>query len=135
MNKQKEPPDLSIRIPPFSPEEEAVLRQRPSDDTKSTAEAKQLASGLPANELKKRADENEANRTENFRDHFEGLAICTLYMVWIVLIVIGAAWVYHLLAPPTWPRLPDEQVKQLQSVVTGGILAGIAGGHLKKRMS
>lgn len=129
-----EPPNSNRQLPPLTPEEAAVVNAPASEDRRSAAEAQQFATGLPLDQLKKKAEENEASRTEKFRDHFEGLAICTLYLVWLVLIAIGAAWVYHLLAPPHWPRLPDEQVRQLQSVVTGGVLAGIAGGHFKKRI-
>lgn len=99
-------------------------------DSKSAAESKQLSSGKSEDALRK-----EAERTERFRDHFERLSLVTLYLVWAVLMILGAVWIYHLIAPPSWHRLPDEQVRNIQSIVTGGFLAGLASGHLKRRLS
>jgi hypothetical protein len=103
-------------------------------DEMSAKEAKQLSGGLPEDEIRRNAERNEASRTERFRDHFERLAIVTLYVVWAILCLVAVARLYHLLAPPLWWRLPDEQVARLQSIVTGGVLASIAGGHVKKRL-
>lgn len=124
------------QLPPITAREEAsAYASSQIEDSLSIAETKQLSSGLSEDKLKRIAAENEANRTEKFRDHFERLAVVTLYLVWIILILVGLAWVYHLLAPPCWPRLPDQQVQHLQSIITGGVLAGIAGGHFKRRIS
>ena len=122
------------RLPREIPEEDELLRQPSGSDNMSVAEAKQLSSGLPEDDLKARAEKNEADRTERFRDNFERIAILTLWIVWIVIVIVGLLWVYHVIAPPTWWRLPDQQVSQLQSIVTGGILASIAGGHVRKRL-
>lgn len=123
---------LLPQIPPLSPEEEAVVLQ--TDDLQSAEEAKQLSSGKSAGELRRIAQEREAGRTEAFRDHFERLALISLYLVWALLIVFGLVWAYHLVAPPTWFRLPEGQVDHLRSILTGGILAGIASGHVKRRL-
>lgn len=134
MNVQPVAGDSDRVLPPLGEEEKEALLASAADDLRSADEAKQLTSGLSSEAIKKKAAEKEAGRTERFRDHFEGLAIVTLYIVWAILIAVGLAWVYHLFAPLEWYRLPDAQVKQLHSIVTGGILAGMAGGHLKKRL-
>lgn len=77
---------------------------------------------------------NEANRPEDYRDHFERLALWSRYLAWLALITIGGTWAYHLIAPPEWPRLPDEQVSHMQSILTGGVLTGLASGHVKRRL-
>lgn len=128
---EKEAKRSEKKLPPLSEQEKAAID---SDDVQSREEAKQLGSGLSSDEIQRQAEEAEAGRTERFRDHYENLAIVTLYIVWGALIIIGLAWLYHLIASPSWPRLPDEQVNQLQNIVTGGVLAGLAGGHLKKRL-
>lgn len=120
------------KLPPLPANEEEA--QRSFEDQISTKEAKQLSSGLSANEIEKRERENEAGRAEKFRDHFEGIAIVTLYIVWSVLVIVGLLWVYHIAAPPDWWHLPDQQVRQLHGIVTGGVLAGFASGHVKKRL-
>lgn len=114
------------KVPPLSEEEKKAVA---SSDERSAAETKQIASGLSEQALRR-----EAERTEAFRDHFERLALLTLYIAWGVLILIAMVWTYHLIAPPEWPRLPDDQVKQLQGIITGSILAGIIGGHMKRRL-
>ena len=103
-------------------------------DQRAANEAKQLSSGKSSDELETESREAEAKRTEAFRNHFEILAIVTLYVVWFAIVVVGVTWLYHLVAPPTWPRLPPEQVGNIQSIVTGGVIAGIASGHMKKRL-
>lgn len=115
---------------PNLPIEEAVKGR----DFRSDAEAIQLSSGRAPEDLKREAAEAEHNRTERFRDHFESLAIVTLYIAWAIVLIIALVWVYHLLAPPCWFHLPAEQVKQLQWIVTGGVFAGVVGGHIKRRL-
>lgn len=123
-------------------DDEPKIPEKPRDlawasflgDWRGSAEAKFLSQGKSQEQLELDAAEAEARRTEAFRDHFERLAIVSLYIVWFAIVLIGLAWLYHLLAPPTWSRLPDEQAGHLQSIVTGGLIAGIAGGHVKKRI-
>jgi hypothetical protein len=118
-------------VPPLSAKEEAAIT---ASDDRSNEEAKQLASGKPTNELKRIAEENEAGRTEKFRDHFETLALITLYVVWAIVILFALVWAYHLVAPVGWCRLPDAQIDKIQSILAGGIIAGIATGHVKRRI-
>lgn len=122
------------KLPPLSAEEESALRSDPGSDPQSVQETKQLSSGLPADEIERRSKEREAERTERFREHFERLAVWTLYVVWMVLCALLLVWVYHLVAPPSFWRLPDEQVGHIQSILTGGLLTNLAGGHLKRRL-
>ena len=103
-------------------------------DRRGAKEAKQLSSGKSANELREEAEKAEADRTEAFRNHFERLAILSLYVIWFAIIIVGLTWLYHLIAPPFWPHLPEEQVNNIQAIVTGGVIAGIASGHMKKRL-
>lgn len=128
-----DPELLAKQLPQGVPEEESLIHAL-ENDSMSVAETKQLSSGLSEDQIRKRSLEKEASRTERFRDNFEHIAILTLWVVWIALVIIGILWVYHIIAPPTWWRLPAQQVSQLQSIVTGGLLAGLAGGHLKKRL-
>ena len=86
-------PEPELRLPPLSPQEEAALAGPLDGDLSATAETRQLSSGLSTDELKKTAVQNEANRTEKFRDHFEKLAVVTLYFTWLAFILIGATWV------------------------------------------
>lgn len=125
-------PPHSLKIPPVSASEKSAAGQ--ADDSQSDHEVKQLSSGKSQEEIEAAARENEAARSEKFRDNFELMAILTLWIVWLVIVSLGLVWVYHLIAPPDWSQLPDAQVRNIQSIITGGVLAGIAGSHLKKRL-
>ena len=70
-------------------------------DPQSVAESKQLASNLSADEVKRRAQHNEANRTETFRNHLDRLSLVTLYIVWAVVVLIGLFWAWHMMTPNT----------------------------------
>lgn len=131
MTENQNGDDSGVDVPSLSIEEEGIVQ---GDDSKSAKEALELSSGLPEREIKKRALEAEAKRTEKFRDHFEGLAVWSLYLIWGFLVLVGIVWAYHLIVPPCWPRLPEDQVRNLQAIITGGFLAGIAGGFLKRRL-
>lgn len=120
------------KIPPLSEQEKAAVEN--AGDAGSTAETKQIASGQTADKLKQQAQVNEAGRTEKFRDHFEFLALITLYLAWTLFLVIGTVWAYHLVAPPGWCRLPNEQIGHIQSILAGGVIASIATGHMKRRL-
>ena len=124
--------DNSKKLPPLS-KEEAELLSGDGDD-RSVEEAKAFSKGSSYDDLRKKAEEKEIDRTEYFRDHFEKVAIITMYAIWIILIATGFIWAFHLLAPNSWHWLSAEQVKALQTVVTGGALAGVASGHLRKRV-
>ena len=97
-------------------------------------EAAQLGSGLPSSELRRRAETNEHGRAEKFKDHFEGIAIAALYGIAMVFTVLGLIWFWHLIVPVDWRWLAADDVSRLQNFVTGGIIATIAGGHIKKRL-
>lgn len=122
------------QIPKRPRDVEAAFASRLRDKGWSR-EARQLSQGKTGEQIAHEAAEAEAARTEKFRDHFERLAIVSLYLVWGGISLVALTWLYHLVAPPCWPRLPEDQVKNIQAVVTGGVIAGIAGGHMKKRLN
>jgi len=44
-------------------------------------------------------------------------------------------WFWHILSPQCVHWLTGEQITKVQALATGGILATIAAGHLKKRLN
>lgn len=97
-------------------------------------EAKLLGKNLSADEIAVIAAQNEHDRTENFRNHFERIAVCALWVFAAAMLVVGLTWFYHIITPETWHWLSPEGVAKIQNIVTGGILAAVAGGHLKRRL-
>ena len=97
-------------------------------------EAAQLFTGKSAEELAKEAAENEHGRTERFRDQFESMAICALWVAFSILIFMVITWAAHILLPGVFHWLSDEQLAKVQNLVTGGVVASLAAGHLRKRI-
>lgn len=130
------PPSEELKtIPGLTPSEVAVSETLTGPKDTAIQEAKLFELGLDEEAIKKRAAENEHNRNEKFRDHFEKIAVIFLYLIALLFFAVGATWFWHLLISPTWHWLTEPQVAKLQNIVTGGILASIATGHVKKRLS
>lgn len=122
------------RIPGLPQSEAATLEVQVGASDSGTQEAQLLSQGLPESEISRQAAASEHRRNEQFRDHFEKIAISGLYLAALVFLTVGLTWFYHLLMPESWHWLNADQVAKLQNLITGGILASIAGGHIKKRL-
>ncbi|MDE0697140.1 MAG: hypothetical protein OXH76_15055 [Boseongicola sp.] len=118
----------------FSEALQRELDESGTDASGAGNEALQFSSGKTAKEIEDEAREKEAARQEKFRDHFENIAIASLYLVWVVICLVGLVWVYHLVSPESWPRLPEKRIDTIQAILTGGVVFGVAGQHLKKRV-
>jgi hypothetical protein len=128
-------PEDPKTIPGLSPTEIAALDDASvTDVAKSLLEARQLSSGKSLEELANDSRNNEHARNERFRDHFERIAICGLWVICAMFLIVGLTWFWHLLTPQSWHWLGADEVAKLQNVVTGGIIASIAAGHIKKRL-
>lgn len=119
--------ETSSKIPALPPSEARI-----ADAEGGTKEARQIALGLPEDELRRLAATGEHHRNEKFRNHFERIALCSLWAAWVVIIVLAGTWLWHVVTPLHW--LPPESVDRIQTLVTGGVIAGIAGGHIKRRL-
>jgi hypothetical protein len=119
-------------IPALRPNDAALLGPSGSRDA-GTLEAKQLASGRSREELARDAERAEHNRTERFRDHFERIAIWSMYAIAAVFAIVAFTWVYNLVMPVSLHYVTDDQVGKLQNIVTGGII-GVLLAHMKRRI-
>ena len=121
------------KIPDQPKDLEDVRSGRPFD-RRATSEEIQLSSGKSYEVIHSEIIAAEARRIERFRNNYEILFIVTVYLVWLSLVIVGLIWLYHLIAPPGLPRLPDAQVNTIQSIVTASVLSGMASRRLKKRL-
>lgn len=103
-------------------------------DDAGNQEAQLLTRGWTAAQIEKRALVNESHRNEKFRDHFERIAITSLWIAAFIMLSVVFTWFWHLLTPESWHWMKPDAVAKLQSFVTGGIIATIGLGHLKKRL-
>lgn len=122
------------QIPGLPPSEEAALSSPIGSNDSGTKEAKLFALGLSEDQFRKKSAENEHVRNERFKDHFETIAILTLWVIAALFLIVGVTWFWHLIMPDNWHWLKADQIAKLQNIVTGGILTSIAAGHVKKRL-
>lgn len=123
------------KVPVFpNSEAEALGHSSLSDADAADKEANLFASGLSEEDLRKQEAQGEHRRNEKFRDHFERVAICFLWVIAGLFLFVGVTWFWHLLMPDNWHWLASSGVGKLQNIVTGGVLTSIAASHFKKRL-
>ena len=104
----------------------------PNDD--ATKEAKQLSKGLSAEEIAKKTAEAEHDRNENFRNHFEKIAVAALWLFAVSFFLLVLTWLAHIVLPLKCHWLQPDQISKVQNLVTGGVVASVAIGHLRRRL-
>jgi hypothetical protein len=126
------PPDNRPKQIGSLPDEE----RRAAETGNGTAENElaQLATERSVEDLQDQARRNEHKRDQKFRDHFERLSLIGMWLTAMVIAVLGVVWVYHLISPDSWPQLSDAKVRNLQNLVTAGVLVGAVGKHWSKRL-
>lgn len=120
------------QIPPLREDEVAVADQ--PGNLAAPNEAVQLGSGRSSAELRREAENNEHGRTEKFRNHFERIVVIGLYGLAGVFLIVSLIWFWHLVMPEQARWLTPDDISRLQNFVTGGVIATIAGGHVKRRL-
>jgi len=116
-------------------EKRAALSEAEGPDDQSAKEAKLLASDLDQEEIANLAAANEHKRNEKFRDHFECIAVSALWVAAATILIVAAVWLWHMLMPSSWHWLSKDEIHTLQNLVTGGMIATLATGHFKRRLS
>ncbi|MGN6124803.1 MAG: hypothetical protein ACTHOJ_17805 [Sphingomonas oligoaromativorans] len=98
-------------------------------------EAADFSSGKSRDELAEEAFRGEHRRNEKFRNHFEVMAICALWITAFAVTGIGSVWLLHMVLPAKYRWLSSEDLSHIQSIVTAGLLVGVIGNHFKKRLN
>ncbi len=130
-----------MAITPDAPSEKAIpgvppreLAAAASPQNADAAEALQLSSGRSEEELKKQALKRDHERAEQFKDHFEEVAIAGLYLMAFGVAAFAVVWTFHTLTPTQWHWLDASQVDRIQNFVTGGVLAGLIADQFRRRL-
>lgn len=124
----------ALPIIPGIPESERDAIQDVNGQSDALAENIQLTSGRSIDDLAQEARSNEHGRNEKFRDHFEKIAIASLYVLFGYLFFAGTVWLLHIILSPKCRWLSPEEVAHLQSILSAGIVIGVVGNHYKKRL-
>ncbi len=103
-------------------------------DERAIAESLQFGSGKTEDQLRKESRENEHNRTETFRGHFNSITIIAMWVMAIGVLAFGLTWAFHVLLPIERHWLLPDQVAKIQNIFTGGVLAGLIADQFRKRM-
>lgn len=122
------------RIPGLPEPERAALQAPQSEADPAIKEAALFGQGSSQDEFEKEAARGEHRRSEEFRNNFEKIAILFLWIISILLFLIIATWAWHLLAPIKCHWLDEDQLSKLQALLAGGVLTGVAVGHIRKRL-
>lgn len=101
----------------------------------SEREAQLLEQGLTEQEIAKQAAKDDYDRGRRFKDHFEQIAICGMWIGALALLVVGLSWLWHLLMPGRWRWLADTDMDKLQNIFAGGILISAFADHFRKRVN
>lgn len=97
-------------------------------------ESRLLGENLTASEIASAQANNNHKRSEWFRDHFERVAVCSLWVVSGAILIVGVSWFWHMVMPVSCHWLDQNHIEKLQNILTGGVLAAMAGGHMKRRL-
>lgn len=128
--------DDQIKQIPVRPKSEGEALDSPiSDQDAASKEAIFLSRGLSSDEIEKEAAANEHRRNQAFRNHFERMAIVTLWTMFVALQTLAAVWLWHIISPTSMHWLSADQIGTIQNIVTGGIVAAALGDHFKRRLS
>jgi hypothetical protein len=121
-------------IPGLPAIEKAALAANSDSAKAALKEAKQLSSGRTLQELEEDAKRAEHARDQGFRDLFEKLVKAGMLGAFGAVMLMGAAWIWHLITPENWQWLSEQQIDHIQGMVTGGVIAVVVGDHFKRRL-
>lgn len=93
-----------------------------------------LAESLAIEEgrLKAKALKSEHSRKEVLRNFFLYAASIFIIAGILIMLAIVITWAVHLLAPDEFHWLTQEQISELQKVLSGSLIAVIASDYIKK---
>lgn len=124
------------RVRPSARERDILQSFSPAEaDDASAAEARQLSSGRSARDLKRESEESDHDRSEKFRNHFERAMIFLMWIVVIGFLGLAAVWAINMALPEKVRWLDNDQIHDLQGILTGGLLIGLVSEHVKRRVS
>lgn len=118
-------------VPGLTPGELALLAGEIG--TGASHEYALFAEAATEEDWKKDAARREHARTQRFRDHFDLMVVASMWVLISGFWVLAAVWALNVaLGPVAW--LKDDQVNDLQGILTGGLLLGFLTKHIERRI-
>ena len=119
-------------IPRLSEDAKADLEQTSGDQDTAQREAQQLGRNADKRDLAREANEADHDRSEFFRNSFERLVVQLVVFVAWGFMGLALLWGTNImLGRYAW--LTEEQMRDLQGILTGGLILGLVGDHVKRR--
>src|SRR5215469_10115095 len=97
MAESNAPEDKKRIVPEMAPT--AVSGAALDSNDPALREALQLSSGKTIKELEEDGRRREHTRDQNFREHFECLAIASMYVLFAAMCIVGFVWLWHVILP------------------------------------
>ena len=119
-----------VRI--LTPGEKTEFEQGEGPADSGQKEAQQLGRGASKRDLAAEALQNDHDRSELFRGVFEKLVIALVCFLGVGFTILAVVWGINIILGP-WAWLTDDQMHDLQGILTGGLLLGLVGDHVKRR--
>lgn len=121
------------RVRLLTPDEKAEFEQAEGSADLGQKEAQQLGRGANKRDLAAEAVQNDHDRSEWFRNIFEKTVISLIVFVVAGFGILTVVWGVNIaLGPMKW--LTDDQMHDLQGVLTGALIIGLVSDHVKRRV-
>lgn len=106
-----------------------------SDDPESQRLALEEAGAFASGEdLEKIAKRKDHNRREHIKDKINEAAGTLIGITGLVVMFAILSWAFHLLSPPAWHYLSQQQVGKIETIVLSGAVAWLAQKYIENHL-
>ena len=109
-------------VPDLSPPEDG--------DEKAVKESQRVAN---LQDLEEQAERSRIGRREDFRQVFHCALIAGSILFFLIIMVAGASWAWHLLTPESMHFLSAAAIERIQSTFLTGVVSGVLSVAVKQR--
>lgn len=95
-------------------------------------EAELLARALGEEDIRKLAAGDDYRRGKKFKDQFEIIAICGMWLFALGGGAVSITWLLHVLS--IWQWLSPDALGHVQNLLTGGVMMSLFTRHFRKRL-
>lgn len=75
---------------------------------------------------------NDTRREDRMQSHLHNVSACIVWGFGSAVLIMGAAWLYHLIMPETWYFLSQEQRKDLSTSLVSAVSSSIVTDRARK---
>lgn len=83
-------------------------------------------------DLEKEATERDHDRQQQLKDYLLAIIKIGIFVIAMLLILGVVIWGYHLITPQSWHWLTENQLVEIQKLMTSALLAIVISDYAKK---